>query len=126
MSAITSLDKSAVLARAQAAISNRTRYVETLFDAATEAAAAHSAVADAREAAAASDQAFEKAYRDAITAGWTAAELKAAGLPAPSKTGPARKRSAAGTVRRRGATSAAATNAPGANGDSAETAEVTA
>ncbi len=92
MSAITTLDKTAVLARAQAAINNRTHYVETLFDAATNAAAAHSAVADAREAAATAETAFQKAYRDAITAGWTAAELKAAGLPTPSAPrGPARR-----------------------------------
>ncbi|WP_328813548.1 hypothetical protein [Rhodococcus sp. NBC_00297] len=84
MSAITTLDKSAVLARAREAIDTRTRFVETLFDAATEAAAAHSAVADARDAAATADTTFEKAYRDAIAAGWTAAELKAAGLPTPA------------------------------------------
>ncbi|WP_037187308.1 hypothetical protein [Rhodococcus sp. UNC23MFCrub1.1] len=84
MSAITTLDKSAVLARAREAIDTRTRFVETLFDAATDAAAAHSAVADARDAAATADTAFEKAYRDALAAGWAAAELKAAGLPTPA------------------------------------------
>ncbi|MBY6537650.1 hypothetical protein HQ325_03095 [Rhodococcus sp. BP-349] len=84
MSAITTLDKSAVLARAREAIDTRTRFVETLFDAATDAAAAHSAVADARDAAATADTVFEKAYRDALAAGWTAAELKAAGLPTPA------------------------------------------
>lgn len=92
MSAITTLDKTAVLARAQAAISSRTRYVETLFDAAINAAAAHSAVADARDAATTADTAFEKAYRDALAVGWTAAELKAAGLPSPaSPRRPARR-----------------------------------
>lgn len=84
MSAITTLDKSTVLARAQAAINNRTRYVEMLFDAAIGAAAAHSAVADARETAAIADTAFEKAYRDAVAVGWTPAELSAAGLPTSS------------------------------------------
>lgn len=100
MSAVTNLDKTAVLARAQAAISNRTRYVETLFDAATEAAAAHSAVAEAREAAADADTVFEKAYRDALTAGWTAAELKGAGLPTPATP----RRSARRSSARRGKT----------------------
>ncbi|MBY6709068.1 hypothetical protein HQ308_19950 [Rhodococcus sp. BP-241] len=84
MSAITTLDKDTVLARARAAIDTRTRYVESLFDAATAASAAHSAVTAARTAAADADTALAKAYKEAVDAGWTPAELKSAGLPTPA------------------------------------------
>ena len=84
MSSITTLDKDTVLARARAAIDTRTRYVESLFDAAAAASAAHTAAEAARAAAADADTALAKAYKDAVDAGWTPAELKSAGLPAPT------------------------------------------
>ncbi|MBY6366936.1 hypothetical protein [Rhodococcoides corynebacterioides] len=84
MSSITTLDKDTVLARARAAIDTRTRYVEFLFDAAAAASAAHTAAEAARSAAADADTALAKAYKDAVDAGWTPAELKSAGLPAPA------------------------------------------
>ena len=84
MSSITTLDKDTVLARARAAIDTRTRYVESLFDAAAAASAAHTAAETARSAAADADTALAKAYKDAVDAGWTPAELKSAGLPAPT------------------------------------------
>ncbi len=86
MSSITTLDKDTVLARARAAIDTRTRYVESLFDAAAAASAAHTAAEAARSAAADADTALAKAYKDAVDAGWTPAELKSAGLPAPTAT----------------------------------------
>lgn len=116
MSSITTLDKDTVLARARAAIDTRTRYVESLFDAAAAAAAAHTAADAARSAAADADTALAKAYKDAVDAGWTPAELKSAGLPAPtSPRKPSRR--ASGRRTRPATDTAAAGDGTGSAGD---------
>lgn len=81
------VDKDTALARARAAIENRTKYIESLFDAAQAAADAREKVADATRAAERANADHAAAYKEAIDAGWTAAELTGSGLTAPTSVG---------------------------------------
>lgn len=81
------VDKDTALAHARAAIENRTKYIESLFDAAQAAADAREKVAEATRAAERANTEHAAAYKDAIEAGWTAAELTALPLPAPAPVG---------------------------------------
>lgn len=108
MSVSPAVDKDTVIARARAAIENRTKYIESLFDAAQASTAARETVAEAARAADSADAEHAAAYKDALDAGWTVAELTESGLTAPStpiskKTRkPSTKRTAGrGTARRR-------------------------
>jgi len=87
MSITPTVDKDTVIARARAAIENRTKYIESLFDAAQASAAAREKVADATRAAEHANAEHAAAYKDAIDAGWTAAELTGSGLTAPTPVG---------------------------------------
>jgi hypothetical protein len=78
------VDKDTALAHARAAIENRTKYIESLFDAAQAAADAREKVAEATRAAERANAEHAAAYKEAIEAGWTAAELTALPLPAPA------------------------------------------
>ncbi|CAH0299672.1 hypothetical protein HQO27_20535 [Rhodococcus fascians] len=100
------VDKDTALAHARAAIENRTKYIESLFDAAQAAADAREKVAEATRAAERANTEHAAAYKEAIEAGWTAAELTALPLPAPapvskkpSKT--SKRTTGRGTPRRR-------------------------
>ncbi|OZF41805.1 hypothetical protein CH293_27380 [Rhodococcus sp. 14-2470-1b] len=84
MSISPTVDKDTVIARARAAIENRTKYIESLFDAAQESAAAREKVADATRAAEHANAEHAAAYKEAIDAGWTVAELTESGLTAPT------------------------------------------
>lgn len=84
MSTFPTVDKDTVLARAHAAMENRTKYIESLFDAANTAAAAHEKVADATGEAQRADAEHIAAYQEALDAGWTAAEIAESGLTAPA------------------------------------------
>ncbi|OAK53820.1 hypothetical protein [Rhodococcoides kyotonense] len=108
MSLTPTVDKNTVIARARAAIENRTKYIESLFDAAQAADAAREKVADATRIAEHAHAEHAAAYKDAIEAGWTAAELTESGLAAPptpagkkSSRGSAKRTSSRGTPRRR-------------------------
>lgn len=108
MSISPAVDKDTVIARARAAIENRTKYIESLFDAAQASAAARERAAEATRAADSADAGHAAAYKAAIDAGWTVAELIDSGLTAPStpiskKTRkPSTKRTVSrGTARRR-------------------------
>jgi hypothetical protein len=81
------VDKDTALAHARAAIENRTKYIESLFDAAQAAADAREKVADATRASERANAEHAAAYKEAIEAGWTAAELTALPLPAPAPVG---------------------------------------
>lgn len=100
------VDKDTALARARAAMENRTKYIESLYDAAEAAAEAHAKVADTVSAAEKADAEHAGAYKDALAAGWTVRELTGSGLPAPTQGGkkgkPSKRtpgRSTAGTRR---------------------------
>lgn len=101
------VDKNTVIARARAAIENRTKYIESLFDAAQAADAAREKVTDASRAADRATAEHAAAYKEAIDAGWTAAELTESGLTAPTPVGKkpsktsAKRSTGRGTPRRR-------------------------
>ena len=100
------VDKDTALAHARAAIENRTKYIESLFDAAQAAADAREKVAEATRAAERANAEHAAAYKEAIEAGWTAAELTALPLPAPAPVGKktsktSRRASGRSTPRRR-------------------------
>jgi hypothetical protein len=80
------------MARARDAALARTKFVESLIDAAQAAAEARDKVATATRLADRADAEHAAAYHDALAAGWTAAELKASGLSAPAT--PAKKKPA--------------------------------
>ncbi|OZF25746.1 hypothetical protein CH296_26945 [Rhodococcus sp. 14-2496-1d] len=107
MSITPTVDKDTVIARARAAIENRTKYIESLFDAAQASAAAREKVAEASRAADRAAAEHAAAYKDAIDAGWTAAELTGSGLTAPTPVGKkpskasAKRSSGRATARRR-------------------------
>ena len=82
------------MARARDAALARTKFVEALIDAAQTAAEAHEKVAAATRAADRADGDHAAAYKDALDAGWTAAELKDSGLNAPTTPGAKKKPSA--------------------------------
>ncbi|WP_206509806.1 hypothetical protein [Rhodococcus sp. KRD197] len=84
MSISPTVDKDTVIARARAAIENRTKYIESLFDAAEASAAAREKVAEASREADRATAEHAAAYKEAIDAGWTAAELTESGLTAPT------------------------------------------
>ncbi|MDJ0363335.1 hypothetical protein [Rhodococcus sp. H29-C3] len=84
MSTTPALDRDTVMARARDAALSRTKYIESLFDAAGAASAAREKVDEAARAADRADTEHAAAYQEAIDAGWTAAELTASGLPAPT------------------------------------------
>lgn len=100
------LDRETVLARARDAALARTKFVESLVDAAQAAAEARDKVAVAARAADRADAEHADAYNDALAAGWTVAELKGSGLNAP--TAPAKKKPAA----RKNTTKAARSSGP--------------
>ncbi|OZC60603.1 hypothetical protein CH306_27445 [Rhodococcus sp. 15-725-2-2b] len=87
MSITPTVDKDTVIARARAAIENRTKYIESLFDAAQASAAAREKVAEATRAAEHANAEHAAAYKEAIDAGWTVAELTGSGLTAPTPVG---------------------------------------
>ena len=97
MSISPTVDKDTVIARARAAIENRTKYIESLFDAAQASAAAREKVAEASRAADRAATEHAAAYKDAIDAGWTAAELTESGLTAPTPVG---KKASKGSAKR--------------------------
>lgn len=106
MSISPTVDKDTALAQARAAIENRTKYIESLFDAAQASADAREKVAEATRSAERANTEHAAAYKEAIEAGWTAAELTALPLPAPapvskkpSKT--SKRATGRGTPRRR-------------------------
>lgn len=114
MSISPTVDKDTVIARARAAIENRTTYIESLFDAAQASAAAREKVAEASRAADHATAAHAAAYKQALDAGWTVTELTESGLTAPTPVGKKPSKTSAkrtpgrGTPRRRvGAESAA-------------------
>ncbi|WP_042940250.1 hypothetical protein [Rhodococcus sp. AW25M09] len=84
MSISPTVDKDTVIARARAAIENRTKYIESLFDAAQASADAREKVAEATRAAERANAEHAAAYKEAIDAGWTVAELTGSGLTAPT------------------------------------------
>ena len=84
MSVSPAVDKDTVIARARAAIENRTKYIESLFDAAQASADAREKVAEATRAAERANAEHVAAYKEAIDAGWTVAELTGSGLTAPT------------------------------------------
>ena len=84
MSITPTVDKDTVIARARAAIENRTKYIESLFDAAQASADAREKVAEASRAADRAAAEHAAAYKEAIDAGWTVAELTGSGLTAPT------------------------------------------
>jgi hypothetical protein len=73
-SASPAVDIDTALAHARAAIENRTKYIESLFDAAQAAADAREKVADATRAAERANAEHAAAYKEAVEAGWTAAD----------------------------------------------------
>ncbi|MGU3438260.1 hypothetical protein ACNHUS_35275 [Actinomycetes bacterium M1A6_2h] len=81
------VDKDTALARARAAIENRTKYIESLFDAAQASADAREKVAEATRAADRANADHAAAYKEALDAGWTVAELTGSGLTAPTSAG---------------------------------------
>lgn len=87
MSLTPAVDKDTALARARAAIENRTKYIESLFDAAQASADAREKVADATRAAERANADHAAAYKEALDAGWTVAELTGSGLTAPTPVG---------------------------------------
>lgn len=101
-SAVTlTVDKDTALARARAAIENRTKYIEYLYDAAQAADCAREKVVEAARAAEHANAEHAAAYKNAIEAGWTAAELTGSGLTAPPPpVGKKTKRSAKRTTGR--------------------------
>ncbi|KZF07898.1 hypothetical protein A2J03_22095 [Rhodococcus sp. EPR-157] len=107
MSLTPALDRETVMARARDAALSRTKFVEALIDAAQAAAAAHEKAAEATRTAARADAEHADAYKDALDAGWTAAELKDSGLIAPTPVGKkpsktsAKRTTGRGTPRRR-------------------------
>ncbi|MFC8181596.1 hypothetical protein ACFULT_22185 [Rhodococcus sp. NPDC057297] len=110
---VLALDRETVLARARDAALARTKFVEALIDAAQAAAEAHDKVVAATRLADRADTEHADAYNDALAAGWTAAELKASGLNAP--TAPAKKKPAS----RKNATKTARAAAPRRPSDTA-------
>ncbi|MEV8236988.1 hypothetical protein AB0P23_17245 [Rhodococcus sp. NPDC077669] len=107
MSVSPAVDKDTAIARARAAIENRTKYIESLFDAAQASADAREKVAEATRAAEHANAEHAAAYKEAIDAGWTVAELTGSGLTAPTPVGKkpskpsARRSSGRATARRR-------------------------
>jgi hypothetical protein len=107
MSISPTVDKDTVIARARAAIENRTKYIESLFDAAQASADAREKVAEATRAAERANAEHAAAYKEAIDAGWTVAELTGSGLTAPTPVGKkaskasAKRATGRGTPRRR-------------------------
>ncbi|OZC42473.1 hypothetical protein CH286_25215 [Rhodococcus sp. WWJCD1] len=106
MSVSPAVDKDTALARARAAIENRTKYIESLFDAAQASADAREKVAEATRAAERANAEHAAAYKEAIDAGWTVAELTGSGLTAPTPVGKkssktSKRTTGRGTPRRR-------------------------
>ncbi|OZC63575.1 hypothetical protein CH306_26455 [Rhodococcus sp. 15-725-2-2b] len=107
MSVSPAVDKDTAIARARAAIENRTKYIESLFDAAQASADAREKVAEATRAAEHANAEHAAAYKEAIDAGWTVAELTGSGLTAPTPVGKkaskasAKRATGRGTPRRR-------------------------
>lgn len=93
-------------------------HLERMQNAVRDIAAAAERLTVQREALAQAERDHERAFKDALDAGWDEAGLRAIGVDNPSKRGPGRPRKRGGGTRRKaaGTPSASAGQQPGGAG----------